>query len=240
MEIFIDSADLSEIETWIDQGVIDGVTTNPSILLKDRVFDIESGIKTIAEAIGDRPLSVEVTTDNQEEMLVQAREFASWAENIVVKIPVINQYGHPCLGVISALARENIKVNVTGILSYNQIVLAAKAGGTYLSIFAGRVCDEGHDGAELISNSVRFTEKWGFGKILAGSIRGAFDVQTAATAGAHIVTVPPQFLNKMVDHKYTRETIKEFINNAEQAMEEIGRLSGNVTDIFPDRKEIAQ
>lgn len=218
MEIFVDSANIDEIKTWIGYGVIDGVTTNPSILLKDGVFEMENGIRAIAECIGNRPLSVEVTTDELEEMHAQAVEFTSWAENIVVKIPVINQFGQPSLGVVHRLREEGVKVNVTGILSFNQLVLAAQAGGTYLSVFAGRVSDEGNDASTVIKRSVKFTERWNLGKVLVGSIRGTADIQSAIVAGAHIITIPPEFLLKMVDHKYTRETIREFIDNAKKAV----------------------
>jgi len=241
MEIFIDSANVKEIKMWLDYGVIDGVTTNPSILLKDKVYDFTGGIKEISALVGKRPVSVEVTTDNLEEMYLQAQKFASWGENIAVKIPVINQFGQPCLGVINKLANLGIKVNVTGILSFNQVVLAAQAGGTYLSIFAGRVADEGNDATALIKRSVEFTERWNLGKILVGSIRGPIDVQNAIAAGTHIITIPPQFLIKMIDHKFTRETVKQFITNAQEAMLEIAKVSSQVVEVdFNERKEIAQ
>ena len=241
MEIFVDSANISEIKTWLDYGVIDGVTTNPSILLKDKVYDIEIGIKAIAKMIGGRPLSVEVTTDNLEEMYVEASRFASWSENIVVKIPVINQFGQPSLGVINKLEEGGVKVNVTGILSFNQLVLAAQAGGTYLSVFAGRVSDEGNDASALIKRSVEFTERWNLGKVLVGSVRGAIDVQNAVAAGAHIITVPPPILVKMLDHKYTRETVKEFIDNAQKAMTAIAESNSRVAKLsLAKEKEMAQ
>ena len=100
MEIFIDSADLGEIEKWLKMGIADGVTTNPSIMFRDGVYDVEKGAKAIATLIYPRPLSVEVTTNKLEEMITQAREFASWAPNIIIKIPQINQDGVPCYGVI--------------------------------------------------------------------------------------------------------------------------------------------
>lgn len=238
MEIFIDSANVIEIKKWMDQGIIGGVTTNPSVLLKDKVYDVESGVKDIAKMIGDLPLSVEVTTDNLEEMIIEARSFASWSKNIVVKIPVINQYGQPCLGVINELNRLGIKVNVTGIMSFNQAVMAAKAGGAYISVFSGRVSDEGNDAPALIEKSVEFCERWGMGKVLVGSIRGTIDIHNAIAAGAHIVTIPPPFLTKMVDHKYTRETVKEFVDNAKSALTEIEKISGKVNEIFPEGKEM--
>jgi transaldolase len=219
MEIFVDSANISEIKKWLDMGVIDGVTTNPSVMLKDGVYDIESESKKIAKLIHPKPLSVEVSTNDPGEMLVQARHFASWAPNIVIKIPNINQDGVPCYGVVRQLEEEGIKVNCTAVLSLGQVILAAKAGATYISIFAGRVSDEGGNAAEVIMNSVEFVERWKYkSKILVGSIRSVGDALTAVMAGAHIVAIPPPFIAKMADHKYTRDTVKQFVDDAQKAL----------------------
>lgn len=219
MQIFIDSADVKQIETWLGQGVVDGVTTNPSIMFKDGVRDLEEGARRIATLLGDRPLSVEVTSNDRATMLEQARLFATWARNIVIKIPIINEFGESCLGVIHQLTQEGIGVNSTAILSFNQGMLAAKAGATYVSIFGGRVADEGNDPALVIRNIRQWLEAWEFpARIIVGSIRTVMDVQSAALAGAHIVTIPPQFLPKMVDHKYTRETVHQFVQDAEKTM----------------------
>ena len=223
MEIFIDSANLDEIRHWVAQGVADGVTTNPSIMLKEGLCDIERASREIAAAIGDRPLSVEVTTNEPAEMVEQGRQIASWAPNVVVKIPVITQEGRPCLAVVRALSAEGIRVNVTAILSFNQVVLAAKAGAAYLSIFAGRIADEGNDAAGVVRMAVQWAERWRQGKILVGSIRSAIDVHNAAAAGAHVITVPPPFLARMVDHKYSRETVRGFNHDAAETIREIQR-----------------
>ena len=222
MQIFVDSANISEIEKWLNYGVIDGVTTNPSIMFKDGVYDMEAGAREIAALVNPHPVSVEVTTNDPGEMVTQARIFAKWAPNIVIKIPVINQDGFPCLGVIKTLTEEGIKINVTAMMSFGQVVLAAKAGATYASIFGGRVADEGHDAPKLIQMAVEWLERWGYKtKIIVGSIRGVIDIQNAAVAGAHIITIPPQFLPKMVDHKYTRETVRGFISDAQKALAEM-------------------
>lgn len=168
---------------------------------------------------------MEVTTNDPDEMITQAREFASWAPNIVIKIPIINQDGVPCLRVIKTLTSEGIKVNVTAMMSLGQVILAAKAGGTYASIFAGRVADEGHNAPGLIKMAVDWLERWGYKtKVIVGSIRGVIDIQNAAAAGAHIITIPPQFLNKMIDHKYTRATVEQFINDAQRALIEMNKV----------------
>ncbi|MCJ7743276.1 MAG: hypothetical protein MUO99_01780 [Dehalococcoidales bacterium] len=228
MEIFIDSAKISEIEKWLEMGVIDGVTTNPSVMLKDGVYDAEAGAKEIATLVNPKPVSVEVTTNDLDEMIIQARRFASWAPNIVIKIPQITQDGTPCYGIIRQLENEGIKVNATAALSLGQVILAAKAGGTYISIFTGRISDEGGNAYEVVRNSVEWLERWKLqSKIVVGSIRSVGDVLTAAMAGAHIITIPPQFLSKMADHQYTRETVRQFVNDAQKALEMMQKVSLN-------------
>jgi|SRR5580704_12544183 transaldolase len=222
MQIFIDSANESEILHWLRQGVVDGVTTNPSIMWKDGMYDLESAAKRICGLLGERPLSIEVTSNDHVEMLSQARTFATWGHNIVVKIPVVNEFGESSLDVINELAGEGIRVNSTAILSFNQAILAAKAGGTYLSIFAGRIADEGNDPTETIRNVRRWLDDWDFtAKIVVGSVRTVMDIQNAALSGAHVITVPPPFFSKMIDHKYTRDTVRQFNRDAEKALQEI-------------------
>ncbi len=222
MQVFVDSADPKQIEHWLQQGVVDGVTTNPSIMFKDGVTDIEEGARNLAALLGDRPLSVEVTTNDTLTMLEQARQFATWARNIVVKVPIVNEYGASCLGVMHRLSQEGIAINATAILSFNQAILAAKAGATYVSIFAGRVADEGNDPSVVIHNVRRWLDDWTHSaRIIVGSIRAVIDIQNAALAGAHIITIPPQFLPKMVDHRYSRETVRQFVQDAEKTLAQI-------------------
>jgi len=220
MEIFVDSADVNEIGKWLKMGIVDGVTTNPSIMLNDKVYDMEKGAKEIAALINPRPVSVEVTTNDLDEMMNQARKFASWAPNIVVKIPQETQDGVPCYGVMHQLETEGVRVNATVALSLGQVILAAKAGATYISIFVGRVEDEGGNAFEVTKNAAEWLEHWKFkSKIIVGSIRSVADVLQAAMAGAHVITIPPQFLTRMADHKYTRETVRQFVSDATKAME---------------------
>jgi transaldolase len=229
MEIFIDSANLEEIRRWLEYGVVDGVTTNPSILLKDGGHDMEARAKKIAGLVYPRPVSVEVTTNDQSEMVEQARELAAWAPNIVIKIPVVNEYGEPSLGVVRTLVQEDIKVNMTACLSFGQVVLGAKAGATYVSIFAGRVADEGHDAPQLVRQAVEWLKTWNYpSKILVGSIREVINIQDAALAGAHIITVPPQFMSKMIDHQYSRATVAQFNKDARKALAKIAGLREKV------------
>ena len=222
MKFFVDSGNCQEIDKWLRQGVVDGATTNPSIMFKDGVYDVEEGARRICKLLGDRPLSVEVTTNDPEEMVRQGREFSSWAGNIVVKIPIVNEFGESCLGAVHALHTEGIRVNTTAILSFNQAALTTKAGATYVSIFAGRVADEGNDPCVVIRNVRKWLDDWGLAaEIIVGSIRSVIDIQNAALAGAHIITVPPQFFPKMVDHQYTRETVRQFNRDGEKALAQI-------------------
>src|ERR1700746_509553 len=229
MQIFIDSADVKQIEMWLGQGVVDGATTNPSIMFKDGITNIEAGALRTSKLLGDRPLSVEVTSNHHDTMLEQGRLIATWARNIVIKIPIVNEFGESCLGVIHRLSQEGIAVNATAILSFNQAILAAKAGATYVSIFAGRVADEGNDPATKNRHVRQWLDDWSLSaRIIVGSIRTLMDIQNAALAGAHIVTIPPQFLPKMVDHRYTRETVRQFVQDAEKTIKSMKKAKASV------------
>ena len=219
MKIFIDSANQKYIEKWLKYGILDGVTTNPSILLKDGLHDIEAGVKLLAKIIDPLPISVEVTTNDTTEMMEQGKRLASIEHNIVVKIPVENESGIPCYGVINQLEKLGIKVNATAIMSFGQVILAAKSGAAYVSLFAGRIADEGGNSNEVIAETVRWLERWGSSsELIVGSIRSAGDAIKAALTGAYITTVPPQYLEKMSDHKYTRATAKGFIADAQNGL----------------------
>jgi transaldolase len=228
VKIFVDSSDVKEIQKWDEQGVVDGVTTNPSIMLKDGAYDMEESTRRVCMMMGDRPVSIEVTTNDHNEMIRQGRQFASWGANVVVKIPVVNEYGESSLSVVHTLDQEGIRVNATAILAFNQAMLAAKAGATYVSIFAGRIADEGGDPSIVIRNVRHWLDEWGCrAEIIVGSMRGPVDIQNAALAGAHIVTVPPQFLPKMIDHKYTRDTVRQFNRDAEKALGQFAERRGS-------------
>ncbi len=219
MKVFADTADVDEIDTWLHHGVIDGVTTNPSIMLAAGAHDLRASAVRIARMLGVMPLSVEVVSDVPHEILTQARDIAQWAPNIVVKVPIITTTGEPCLGVVKALTHSGIKVNVTACMSFGQAMLAAKAGATYVSLFAGRMSDEGVDAPAVISATAQWLRAWAFPtEIIVGSIREAINVQAAALAGAHVVTVPPKFLRQLVDHKYSRFTVQQFLDDGTRAL----------------------
>ncbi len=230
MEIFLDTANVKEIRKWLEEGLVDGVTTNPSVMLNDGVYDQERGAKEIAEVVFPRPVSVEVTTNEHDEMLSQARAFARWAKNVVVKIPVINEFGVSSLRVVKALESEGIRTNVTACLSYGQATMAAKVGATYVSLFAGRISDEGNDASKIIRITADWLTRWGYkSKIIVGSIRRVYDIVEASEAGAHVVTIPPQFLPKLLDHKYSRDTVRGFNQDAQKAMARMKELQVPLT-----------
>ncbi len=219
MQIFLDSASVAEIEKYLSSGLIDGVTTNPSIMYKDGLYDLKAGAKKLSALIAPLPLSVEVTSNNPEEMYLQAKELASWAKNIVVKIPQINTEGLPLYGIVHKLEKEGIRVNATVAMSLSQVILSAKAGASYISIFAGRITDEGGDAGTVISDAAEWLARWEYkSRIIVGSIRSVGDILSAALAGAHIITIPPQFIPKMADHKYSRETVRQFLEDAGKAL----------------------
>ena len=220
MQIFLDSASAREIERWLPFGLIDGVTTNPSLMYKDGEFDLKKGVQKIASLITPLPLSVEVISNDTEEMYTQGKEFASWGDNIVIKVPQINTDGAPCYGVMHRLESDGIKVNATVAISLSHVILSAKAGASYISLFAGRVSDEGGNASEVIADAVDWLERWQYkGCLIVGSIRSVGDVLQAAIAGAHIITIPPQFIAKMADHRYARETVRQFLDDAQKAAE---------------------
>jgi transaldolase len=223
MEIFLDSANVKEIQRWLDEGVVDGVTTNPSIMFADGVHDVERGAVQIAELVHPRPVSVEVTTNDRDEMLRQGRALARLAPNIVVKIPVINQFGDPCLRIVRALEEDGIRVNVTACLAFGQAAMAAKVGATYVSLFTGRISDEGNDAGAVVRMTAEWLARWGYkSRIIVGSIRQVYNIQEAAVAGAHVITVPPQFMQKLVDHKYSRDTVRGFVEDGQRALSKMG------------------
>jgi len=217
MGLFIDSSDLDEIRKVHRMGIIRGVTTNPTILLKEGIKRGQAGIekraKEIAGLINPLPLSMEVTTNDVDQMLEEAQTMASWAPNINVKITIHGPDGElENLEVVNQLEKvHNIRVNVTAMMNAQQCFLAALAGASYVSIFAGRVNDMGYNCVEQIRILRNLLDCHGLlAKIIAGSTREALNIVEWFNAGAHIVTVPPRVLVQMPYHAKTEETIQEF------------------------------
>ena len=206
MELFIDTANVEEIREIARWGVLRGVTTNPKIFSKENV-QLKTRVEEILKIVAG-PLSVEVTTNDPDEMIVEAQKFAAWSEHIVVKVPM-SPAGLECASVLKS---KGIKTNVTAVMSVNQAMLAASAGATYASIFLSRINDVGHDGVEVIRQSAELYKKSGFEtKIIVGSIRMMTQINEAALAGADVITVPYKFFSQMAYHPQTEKTIQEFL-----------------------------
>ena len=225
MTIFIDSCNLNEIERFHRMGIIRGVTTNPTIMLNDGVTGgirrLEAQAKQIARLVAPMPVSIEVTCQDPSEMLNQALMFANWAENINVKITIHGPEGETeNLAVVHELeTKRNIRVNVTAMMSAQQCLLAALAGGTYVSIFGGRVNDMGYNVSGEIRKLRKIFDQLDLkAQIIVGSTRESLNVIEWLGAGAHIVTVAPKLLEKMVVHPYSLETVRQFLQDAEKAM----------------------
>ena len=226
MPIFLDTGKLEEIERYHRMGIIRGVTTNPTILLKDGVTGGMQGIellsKEIARMIAPLPLSVEVTTTERERVIQQAQTFAGWADNINVKVTIHGPEGElENLEIIHELeTRHDVRVNVTAMMSAQQCFLAALAGATYVSIFGGRVNNMGYNACEEIKKLRQTLDQFGLGsQIIVGSTREVLNVIEWLNAGAHIVTVVPKLLEGMLIHPYTKETVQMFLRDAAKAEE---------------------
>lgn len=224
MAIFLDTGSIEDVERFMRMGIIRGVTTNPTILLKSGVTGGKEAIARrsveIAKLIAPYPLSVEVTTNEPKAMLEQAREFAGWAKNVMVKITIHGPEGElENLEIVHVLETKNdIRVNVTAMMSAQQCLLAALAGATYVSIFAGRVNNMGYNCVEEIRKARQVLDGQGLkAKIIAGSTREVLNVIEWLAAGAHIVTVVPEILKGMIVHPYSKDTVKMFLRDAAKA-----------------------
>lgn len=221
MGLFLDTGDIDEVRTYHRMGLIRGVTTNPSILLKSGVKGGMSGVKArsieLAKLIAPLPLSVEVTTNDREGMLSQGREFAQWAENINVKITVHGPAGElENLEVVHELeTKHDVRVNVTAMMSAQQCFLAAMAGASYVSIFGGRVNNMGYNSVSEIERLRRLLDRFELrAKIIVGSTREILNIVEWFDAGAHIVTVTPSLVRGALVHPYTKETVQQFLDDA--------------------------
>lgn len=226
MPIFLDSGKLNEIEKYLKMGIIRGVTTNPTILLKDGITGGIVGIKNrsieIAKMISPYPLSVEVTATDKAGMIKQAKDIAQWAENINIKITIHGPEGElENLEAIHELeTKHDVRINATAMMSAQQCFLAALAGATYVSIFGGRVNNMGYNSCAEIVKLRNVLDQFDIkSQIIVGSTREVLNVIEWLEAGAHIVTVMPDLLNGMLVHPYSKETVKMFLNDAKKVEE---------------------
>ncbi|NLY43184.1 MAG: fructose-6-phosphate aldolase [Clostridiaceae bacterium] len=210
MRLFIDTANIKEIQDANDMGIISGVTTNPSLIAKEG-RDYFKVIEDIAQIVNG-PISAEVISLESREMIKEAYELAKMHENIVIKIPMTTEG----LKAVKELSEQSIKTNVTLIFSAAQALLAARAGATYVSPFVGRMDDVGNQGLNLIREIADIFQIHGIQtEIIAASIRNPIHVIEAARMGAHIATVPYNVLIKMTGHPLTDKGIKKFLEDWE-------------------------
>ena len=221
MAIFLDTGNISEIKTFHKMGIIRGVTTNPTILLKEGVAGGMDGIREltqqIAQIISPLPLSVEVTSNDRIEMIEQAEKFCEWAENINVKVTIHGPQGETeNLEVIHELEqKKDIRVNVTAMMSAQQCFLAAMAGASWVSIFGGRVNNMGYNSCSEIARLRKLLDQFELrARIIVGSTREILNIIEWLEAGAHIVTVTPALLKGMIVHPYSKETVQMFLRDA--------------------------
>ncbi len=208
MKIFLDTANIEEIRKAAETGLIDGVTTNPSLLSKEATNPIEHVKKIVGIVRG--PVSVEVTATKKDQMLSQARALAEISPHIVVKIPMTPDG----IGATYELAKEGIKINVTLIFSPSQALLAMKAGALFISPFIGRLDDISQDGINLIRDIVQVKKNYGFqSEVLAASIRHPLHFIECAKAGADIVTLPPKIFWQLFSHPLTDTGLQKFLDD---------------------------
>ncbi|MBU4221626.1 MAG: fructose-6-phosphate aldolase [Euryarchaeota archaeon] len=219
MKIFIDTANIEEIRTANEWGVIDGVTTNPTLVAKEGK-DFKSIVNQILSIV-DGPISVEVISTDSKGMVKEALDMAKWSKNIVIKIPMIPEG----LKAVKILNEKGIKTNVTLVFSVNQGILAAKAGATYVSPFIGRLDDIGHDGMQIIRDLVQIyeNEKYGFKtEIIVASVRHPLHVIESAKIGAHVATIPYGVIEKMFKHPLTDIGLEKFLKDWKKVVECVG------------------
>jgi transaldolase len=208
MKIFLDTANLGQIKEAIDWGVLDGVTTNPTLIQREgRPF--EELARAICEIVPG-PVNLEVVAEDHRGMVKEGRQLAALHPNVVVKVPMTPEG----LKAVRSLRAEGIRTNVTLVFSANQALLAAKAGASYVSPFIGRLDDMGHEGMQVVREIVGIFRNYGFpAEVLVGSIRHPLHVTQAALLGAHIATMPHEVLRKLVGHSLTDAGLRRFLED---------------------------
>ncbi len=211
MRFFIDTANLKEIRAAMEMGLVDGVTTNPSLMAKE-ASDWREIAKEICQLVPG-PVSLEVIALDAEGMVREGRDLMQYGPNVVVKVPMTGEG----LKAVRILKSMNIETNVTLVFSAAQALLAAKAGAAYVSPFLGRLDDVGQDGMELVHQILTIFSNYGFStQIIAASIRSPMHVIDAAMAGAHIATVPFKILTQLIAHPLTDKGIAAFLKDWEK------------------------
>lgn len=211
MKFFIDTANIDEIKKANEIGILDGVTTNPTLMAREKE-DFETVAKAILSIV-EGPVSLEVVSEDAEGMVAEAEKLAKMGDNVVIKVPMCEAG----MKAVKKLSGMGIKTNVTLIFSANQALLAAKAGASYVSPFLGRLDDQGWDGLVLIAEIMEIYENYGFEtEVIAASIRHPVHVLECAKMGCHVATIPAGVLNKMFSHSLTDKGIKAFLADWEK------------------------
>jgi transaldolase len=209
MKLFLDTANVGEIRTMVERGVLDGVTTNPTLIARER-GPFRKILEEICELVHPGPVSAEVVATDAEGMIREAEELSRIAENIVVKIPTIPEG----VKATKALAQRGIRVNATLIFSANQALLMAKAGASYVSPFIGRLDDTGWEGMDLIEEIVAIFENYEFPtEVLVASVRHPGHVRDAALLGADVCTMPYRVMEALFHHPLTDVGLKRFLED---------------------------
>ena len=207
MKLFLDTGDIAEVRRAAEWGVLDGVTTNPTLIAKSGKGFKET-VLAICEAVPGGDISAEVVATDYESMLKEAHEIASWHPQIVVKVPLIE----PGIRLVRTLADEGIRTNVTLVFTVGQALLAAKAGATYISNFVGRVDDLATDGMDAVRDTVDMVNTYGYAsEVLVASVRHPLHVLEAVRAGAHVATMPLKTMEALFMHPLTESGLKRFL-----------------------------
>lgn len=218
MKLFLDTGDIAEVKKAAEWGVLDGVTTNPTLIAKSgRGF--KETVLDICNAVPKGAISAEVVATTYNEMLSEALEIASWHEQIVVKVPMIRDG----VRLVTTLTEKGIRTNVTLVFSLTQALLAAKAGATFISNFVGRVDDISGDGMAAVADTVRMVETYGYdSEVLVASVRHPQHVVDSLNVGAHIATMPFGVMNALFNHPLTDTGLKRFLDDWNAAGLKIG------------------
>ena len=215
MKIFLDTASIESIKKFADMGVVDGITTNPTLISKEKGHpeDIMREIVRIVKG----PVNLEVVATKTEEMIEEGLRLKKFGDNVVVKVPMTMDG----LKAVRKLSEDKIKSNVTLIFSSNQALLAAKAGASYVSPFIGRLDDAGQEGMAVIREIVQIFKNYDYqSEVLVASVRHPIHVIEAGKIGAHIVTLPPDILGKMLTHPLTDKGLSLFLSDWEKVKKE--------------------
>lgn len=223
VKIYADGADLETIKKLASQPEISGFTTNPTLMRKSGVTDYEKFSRSVIEEVKDLPLSFEVFADNLDDMYTQALQISSWGPNVFVKIPVVNSLGEFTGPIINSLSSKGVKLNVTALMTALQvdavIDLLDDKTETVISVFAGRIADTGCDPVSVMIECLKILQKKPMSKLLWASPREVYNIYQANDIGCHIITVPPEMLEKLklagknLD-EFSRETSEMFYNDA--------------------------